>query len=306
MTSEDKIKAIESKLKTLPLVDAPVFEIICLLDDPDSNFQLILEKLTPSIGAKFLEMASSAYYGRDVRTIDYAMRVLGYNAMKQILITSALFDHFAKRSDLERFNFEKFQKQAQFCAAVSRILGEIVDYEALEDLSTVGMLHNIGKLIIAVYFKDAHKEILALKKLEGISASKAEQRVLGVTHAEIGALALKKCNVSRDICDAVRFHDIDDHIISEESNFQLQLITKESARIVDKLILPEDIEPFEIIDVLRRTIVQAQELYRKRLRIEIQSKGYKEIFTSLLRDASKLVYVELTTILQERVHQNGG
>ncbi|MBW2167349.1 MAG: HDOD domain-containing protein [Deltaproteobacteria bacterium] len=56
----------------------------------------------------------------------------------------------------ENFNFNKSQTHAQFCAAVSRIVGEILDYSNPEDLFTVVTLHNIGKLVIAVYFKDEH------------------------------------------------------------------------------------------------------------------------------------------------------
>jgi len=71
------------------------------------------------------------------------------------------------------FNFENFQKQAKFCVAVSRVLGEIVGYRKQEDLFTVAMLHDIGRLVIAVYFREAREEINALKESENIIASEA-------------------------------------------------------------------------------------------------------------------------------------
>ncbi len=160
MANTSMTEMIKDKIKRLPLTDASVFEIISLLNDPESNFEQIIGKLSPDIVARFLKMANSAYYSREVRSINYAVRLLGYKKMAQILNASILIDHFAKRSNFENFNFNKFQTHAQFCAAVSRILGEILDYSNPEDLFTVATLHNIGKLVIAVYFKDEHKRIV--------------------------------------------------------------------------------------------------------------------------------------------------
>jgi HD-like signal output (HDOD) protein len=215
------------------------------------------------------------------------VRLLGYSQMKQILITSILIEHFTKR--LEDFSFEKFQKQAQFCAAISRVLGEIVDYGKLEDLFTVAILNNIGKLVIAVYFKKEHKEIIAVKKSKHMTPREAEESILGISHAEIGAFVLERFNIPKDICDAVRFHDAEDRIISEQSNFKLEFIVRESARLVGKFKLPEDMAYSEIIEHLKGTVQKGREMYQTGMRAEMQSKGYKEVFTKQLEEASSLV-----------------
>jgi len=299
MSNKDTIEFIKNKIESLPLIDEAVWKVMPLLDNPDSTFEEIVEKLSPDIATTFLKIANSAFYGREVQSINYAVKALGYDKMKHILISSTLINHFSK--GLEDFSFEKFQNQAHFCAAVSMVLGEIVDYKKPEDLFTVALLQNIGKLIIAVYFKDEHKEIIALKKSEGISTSEAERRILGVTHAEIGALVLKRFNIPQDICDAVRFHAAKDRIITEGYNFQLALIIRESTRIVGNFLLPEEIEPMEIIDRLKGTIEKGQKIYRERMRKEsIRPKGHQEVFSALLEQASGLVYRDLKG-LQERV-----
>ena len=125
MTAIETIDQIANKIDKLPLVDREVVNIITLLNNPASNFKQIVEKLSPSLAARFLNIANSAYYGgREVRTIDYAVKLLGYAKMKDTLITSILVDHFTKR--LKGFDFNKFLKQAQFCASVARALGEMV------------------------------------------------------------------------------------------------------------------------------------------------------------------------------------
>ena len=301
MANINKTDLIKDKTKRLPLTDASVFEIISLLNDPESNFKQIIEKLSPDIVVRFLKMANSAYYSREVRSINYAVRLLGYKKMAQILNASILIDHFAKRSNFENFNFNKFQTHAQFCAAVSRILGEILDYSNPEDLFTVATLHNIGKLVIAVYFKDEHKRIIVLKKSKDISTTEAEQRILNITHAEIGALVLENFNIPRDICDVVRFHHAKNRILPEECNFQLELIARESARIVGHFMLPEEMKPLEIINLLQETIREGREICKEVVRTGIRSKGYREVFPSLLEQASDLVCRDLKKKLQERI-----
>jgi len=304
MANTDHITKIETKIENLPLVDAAVFEIISLLNNPKSNFKQIADKLTPGITSRFLKIANTAYYGREVRAISYAVKLLGYKAMKQTLITSILMDHFEKSLDFKYFSFDKFQKQAYFCAVVSKAIGEILGYSNLEDLYTVGILHNIGKLVIAAYFKEKHKKIIALKKSEDISVTKAERIILGVDHAEIGALVLKRFNIPQDMCDAVRYHHATDLIFVKDSDFRLALITKESATIVDSFELPE-MEPQEISNRLKGTIREGKKICLELLSIEMRSNGYRKVFPDLLQRVSKLVYKNLKG-LNERVSLEDG
>jgi HD-like signal output (HDOD) protein len=298
MAKKETIAIIQEKIENLPLVDEAVWNVVALLDDPDSTFDQIVEKLSPDIATTFLKIANSAFYGREVGSLNYAVKVLGYQKMKEILISSTLMNHFNQR--LDDFSFEKFQNQAQFCGAVSMILGKIMDYAKLEDLYTVALLHNIGKLVIAVYFKDEHRQIISLKKTEDLSTSEAEERILGVTHAEIGALVLERFNIPREVCEAVRFHDAKGRPPCEEGNSQLARIVRDSARIVGNFSLPEEIEPMEIIDRLKGTIEKYQKKYRDQMRGEIHPEGNKEAFSAFLEHVSGKVYRDLKG-LRERV-----
>ena len=301
MQEETIIKQIEE----LPLVDVAVFEVISMLDDPDANFEKIAGNLSPDVASRFLEMANSAYYGREVRSIGYAVRVLGFAQMKKILTSSILMSHFIKHVDFEGFNFEKFQRQAQFCGAVSRVMGEIVGFERPEDLFTVAILQNIGKLVLAIHFKEEFRKINALKISEGLPTREAERHVLGTTHAEIGALVLKRFHIPDDICNAVKYHDSDDRTTPEGPNYQLEFIAREATRIVGQFKLPEEMEPVEIVDRLRGTVLEGRKRYRKAIEGSIHDKGYREAFVDLLSDVSGMVYRDLKVFLKERMPGEG-
>ena len=300
MTTQEVMKFVESKINNLPLIDSEVVGIIRLLNNPASNFEQIVEKLSPSLAARFLNIANSAYYGgREVRSINYAVKLLGYGKMKDILVTSILMEHFTKR--LKGFNFDRFLKQAQFCAVVAKVLGEVLNFEPLEDLFTVATLQNIGKLVIAVYFKDHHHQIVALKKAEGLPSCKAERKILGVSHGEIGAIVLQRFKVPPEICEAVRFHDSLDTELQANNNNYLQHITRQASSIVAQFSLPEEVEPVDLYHMLQATAEKGKRNYREQVQAQIRSKGYDEIFPSLLEQSADLIFNDLRRHLHERV-----
>jgi HD-like signal output (HDOD) protein len=275
MTTIETIERISSKIDKLPLVDSEVVEIITLLNNPASNFKQIVEKVSPSLAARFLNIANSAYYGgREVRNIDYAVKLLGYAKMKDILITSILVDHFTKR--LQDFDFDKF-------------------------LITVATLQNIGKLVIAVYFKDEYRKIVSLKKAERLPSCEAEQQILGMSHGEIGAIVLERFNVPQDICDAVRFHDSLDTELPVQNNNYLQHIARQATRIVGHFSLPQEMAPMDLYHMLRATVEEGKKHYREQVQSQIRSQGYAQIFPSLLEKATDLVSYDLKAHLRERV-----
>lgn len=299
MTTQEIIERIETKINKLPLIDSEVVGIITLLNNPTSNFDKIVEKLSPSLAARFLNIANSAYYGgREVRSINYAVQLLGYAKMKDTLITSILMDHFTRT--LKDFNFEKFLKQAQFCAVVAKVIGEILTFKQLDDLFTVATLQNIGKLVIAVYFKDEHSQIVALKKTEGLPTCEAEKRILGISHAKIGAIVLQRFNVPKQICEAVEFHDSLDTELPLKNDNYLQHIARRATAIVGQFSLPKEIATMDLYHMLRAIVEQGKRNYREEVRTQLRSKGYQEIFPSLLENTADLVTNDLKSHLRQR------
>ncbi|MCP4686442.1 MAG: HDOD domain-containing protein [Desulfobacterales bacterium] len=298
MPLKETIRIIEEKVHELPVADATGSEVISLLDDPESNFDQIVNKLSPGLATRFLNMANSASYGREVRSISYAVKILGYDRMKQILRSSILIDQLSRQP--ESFSYEKFREQARLCAAVSKALGKIFGYAKPEDLYTAAMLQNIGKFIIALYFKDELQEIIRLKRSGEAASGTTEKKVLGMDHAELGAFVLKKFNVPRDIREAVRRHEADDGVIDEEMDFELEFISREATRIVKEFRLPEHMEPREIMGWLQGPIDEGREMRRDAARDEIRTRGYPAVFPILLRKASALIRNELSKRLGAR------
>lgn len=293
MIDSGDIESVKSRISNLPLVDVTVLGLLSLLNDPNSSFQHIVENISPEITARFIQTTNTAYYGLDVRSIDHAVRILGFSKMSQIITTSVLMEHFSKAADTHNFDFHTFNDKAQLCGSIGRTLGRMFDYEDPGELFTTAMLIDIGKMIIAFYFTDEAREIDALIAAEDISANTAEKRIIGLDHPEIGAHLLEKYNLSQDICDAVRFHDVEHQRIPNETNFQMALIVNASAKMTDRFEFSEDVEHSAIMGRLEATVSQGQRQFRKKVRGDTKHEAYPTLFAAVVEEASHLVYESL-------------
>jgi HD-like signal output (HDOD) protein len=164
------------------------------------------------------------------------------------------------------------------------------------------MLHNIGKLVLAVYFKAEHQRIITLKQKEHLKTSTAEMQILGMTHAEIGALLLKRFNIPKRICDAVRFHDIHDQIVLGQDDYRLILISKEAASLVRRYALPVEIEPLKLLGALAQTIHSVRKALAHAQANKRRNKSPQAHFQDLLETAAAQLDDELGLILDKRVN----
>lgn len=295
---------IEDRIKGLPLMDTAAYKLLTLLNDPESDYQQVVDSLSPDVAARFLNMANKACYGRVVRSIHQAVALLGYNNMRKILVTSFLLDHFTRRMEMKNFSFEKFQQQSHFCATVSRALAAVMDYRKQEDLFTVATLYNIGKLIIAVYFEAEHAKIIAAKQAK-ISTSMAEQKILGVTHADIGAMTLQRFKIPQDICNAVRYHNQKAGIIGAESDFKLELIARQAAAIVHQFCLPDEAKLESIEALLQEAVSKGERTRPMDLAVESSLEAGRQAFIIGLDQAGQLIVHQLEGSLAMRTDDTG-
>ena len=70
--------------------------------------------------------------------------------------------------------------------------------------------------------------------------------------------------------------------------------------IVGRFSLPESMAPMDLYHMLRATVEEGKKNYREQIHTQLRSKGYQEIFPSLLEQASDLVCNDLKAHLPLR------
>ena len=167
-----------------------------MLDNPSATAPQIGETVQtdPAISSRILKMVNSAYYGlpNQVSSISKAIIILGRERLKQILIGSVLGGIFTSINN-EAFSMSKFWQHSIKTAIIARELAiQGNDVEEQDAMFTAGLLHDIGRLIIADNLPEINIEIDELAERSRIDRAQAEYQIIGFTHADLGAALMRQ------------------------------------------------------------------------------------------------------------------
>jgi len=104
-------------------------------------------------------------------------------------------------------------------ATGTRLLGSMlgVSRDEAADYFAAGLLHDIGKVVFALYLPVEFKRVGEKAAEEGVSLPDAEKEIIGANHSDIGALLAKKWNLPGDLYDAIASH----HSVEKGKSSQL-------------------------------------------------------------------------------------
>ncbi|MBW2646170.1 MAG: HDOD domain-containing protein [Deltaproteobacteria bacterium] len=301
-------KTLSDKIEKLPALPTSINNILELLNKLDSEYEDIVAAIDPTLAARFLQASNAAFYGRHIDSIQYAVRVLGYSTMRGIVLSVSLLNVFEKKQITPLFNYEKFERQAQLCAFNATTLAQLCKYEHPDKAYSVGLLHNIGKLLIAAELQEGYKKINELTKKGGMSSSEAEKRVLGHSHSELGAAVMKHYELPSDIVQAVWYHDMDtlgNIPRDDEDLFELCLITREAVEITDRLKLPGHSVITEIVQEQENIADDIRDGIEQTSRHLLESPR-KQVLPELLLQASSVLINILRNRYKFRVRDVAG
>jgi HD-like signal output (HDOD) protein len=162
----------------------------------------------PSLTSRVLRVVNSSFYGFPSRitTVTHAIVILGFNTIKSIVLSSSIFDVFKKDSSTQGFDRTEFWKHSIGSGAAARVLGRAFNYPVPEELFIAGLLHDVGKIVIDQFLHEKFREIVALVKSKGCLMREAEEKILGITHSEIGAWLFQRWNLSKGLVETTKYH----------------------------------------------------------------------------------------------------
>ncbi|MDJ0832275.1 MAG: HDOD domain-containing protein [Gammaproteobacteria bacterium] len=237
MTNLETLIQQSGKLPSLPEIYVRVAE---LLGSDDSTAPQIGEALQtdPMLTAKILTMINSAYYGlpNKVTSISHAVALLGRGLLKHMLLRSVLGDVFSN-INIPNFSMQDFWHHSVKTAIIARHLAmqnvNILDHEAF---FTAGLLHDIGKLVIAKATPHALAKINEKVENEDMDPLEAETAILGFTHLEVGGALMQKWGMPPLLTQCVISH----HDASHEGPLAVETAIVAVANQLSHLALAED------------------------------------------------------------------
>ena len=197
------LKDLVEKKDSIPSMPLVLSQSLNLIEDPNSNIKQIADLIAKdlALSAQVLKLVNSAYYGfpSQITTIDKAMALLGFNAIKNLILSVSVKSMMMTNSG--KILWEHSIRCAVACQMLSKSLGGIDPDEAY----IIGLLHDVGKSVMESVNKDAVKEIMRLTSM-GADSLQAEQMFFGFTHTDIGKELIAKWKLPLVVGSAIRYH----------------------------------------------------------------------------------------------------
>lgn len=208
METNDFLKKIES-IKDLPTLPVIALEVNRMLNNANTSIDSLSEaiKKDQAIVSKLLKLVNSAFYGAraKVSTVNEAVIRLGFNSVRNIVVSVSVFDVFAIGQNLD-FNIEDFWKHSVGVAMTSKYLSEETGLQDPDDCFVSGLLHDIGLIFLVQYFPEIIKDMMDLVSQENMSIYDAEKKIQPIRHNKIGELLAKKWQLPNSLCDTLKYH----------------------------------------------------------------------------------------------------
>lgn len=206
----ETIDEILKKSNSLPSLPAIVFELQKCLDQNNTGTKLLAEKISSdqALSAKTLRLANSPLYNMQcvVGTVKQAVAVLGFDSVRTMVTTAAITNSFVAKQMPADFDFEDFWRHAIATGLCAKALAKIYDVDP-DQAFMAGLLHDIGKLVLAIAYPDKFMEANRNAKAQQRPAYLEEQALLGCNHAEVGARLAKQWNFPQSIQKAIEEHE---------------------------------------------------------------------------------------------------
>ena len=221
---KDYRKLVE-EARGLPALASVITSVMNAVIDDTSSHDIaeIIEK-DGSVTARILKVINSAYYGLSghVSTVSQAVPLLGIQVVKNIVLTFSVLDIFPQGTK-DGYDFQKLWEHGFATAAASRLIAREMRYPDPEEALVAGLLHDIGVLVFTRHGLDDYKAVLRECEETGRPLVDIEQRVLGINHAEVGALLAEKWKLPEILVAPVRYHHHD--VLPDDMQRQTRLLT---------------------------------------------------------------------------------
>jgi putative nucleotidyltransferase with HDIG domain len=210
MATVDRQKIIEL-VERIPTFQQSVLRILALTAHPQcapKDLVAVIEH-DPILTIKVLKLVNSAYFGlaQEVTSVHHAVVYMGLNTIKNLAICVATMGCLP-RTNKAGLNVNHFWEHSLAVAVIGQQLadGHGQDDTGTADFFVAGLLHDIGKLVLAHFQSSEYRQVLRRLATGTAHVNQVEKEVIGIDHANLGALIAEKWHLPLELIDGIRYH----------------------------------------------------------------------------------------------------
>ena len=204
MTPQEVIQNL-GELPPLPQVATRVIRISAASDTSSEELKNLI-RTDQALSTQVLKIANSAMFGRvrEVTTLTQAIMTLGFSTTRSVVLACSV-KHLFNRGPAgiqERILWEHALVSALTGGAISKALR----VASAEEVFLAGLIHDIGKSVLALKFPEAYGALLRSLQNQGGDGLSVELDTFGFDHAMVGEALLRSWNITEGIEEVVRWH----------------------------------------------------------------------------------------------------
>jgi putative nucleotidyltransferase with HDIG domain len=205
-TLDDVVRQVE----WLPRLPDTALRLASLIADPASTVQEIVETIRydQTVTAELLRICNSAFSGlvRRVNSIDDAVLLLGTAKVLQLAMSAHVRGALIRPQPGYGLEPGALWEHSVAVAVGACYLGQRSGIREPGLLFTMGLLHDLGKVVLNDCVSTEYLRIVQRVNEERVAFHEAEQEILGFTHAEVGARLAESWNLPDPVVRCIRYH----------------------------------------------------------------------------------------------------
>ncbi len=197
-------------LTSLPSPPSLVLRLLRAFGDEETDFGELAEICSQdaALAARILSVANSAAFRRRAppfHDLDRALITLGLETVRTIALVTSVMQSFGRLPGMGPSELADFWRHALVCAHLARRLALTTGYPRPQEAYLSGLLHDIGKLVVAGQRGEGYVQVrtLALTPQDYVAH---ERTLFGTDHCEVGAALMSSWQLSSFLEDCARFH----------------------------------------------------------------------------------------------------
>ena len=207
--NEARQRAIDS-LSKLPPFSPILSKLLASLAGEDVSFMVLGDLIEKDsvVAANILKLVNSAAYARrePVNSVRRALSVLGIQKIRNAVLAMSISRMMNQAKPPAGWSMERFNKHAAAVAMLADLLAQCVPTDYAAGAFTAGLLHDFGRLLIAMGLPTEYAEISRLYANSSQSWFACEKAVLGFDHAGLSADAMQAWKLPSPIAEAILLH----------------------------------------------------------------------------------------------------
>jgi len=210
--NDESVKELVGSLDSLPSLPKLYKELLDELLSPDPSVRevgMIIGR-DVAMSAKVLQLVNSAFFGlrNEVTDLTQAASLLGLGTIKSLVMMISATSSASGSQLPSLFSLEEVVRHGMAVAARAQAIARTLtdNKHKVQDAFTAGLLHDIGKLVLAANRRKEYNTVLQRVNRAETTPWEAEKEVFSSTHSEVGAYLLGIWGLPDSIVEAVAFH----------------------------------------------------------------------------------------------------